>query len=170
MDSGGDKPRPYDILCEGEMKIAIGSDHAGFELKENIKNFLAEKGYEYHDFGAETLDPQDDYPEYGRKAAEAVASGEYDRGIVVCGTGMGMSIAANKVPGIRAVACYDTDMARISRSHNDANILALGGRLVAKELASDIVAVWLETPFSEEERHVRRIKKIREIERAKSIS
>jgi ribose 5-phosphate isomerase B len=152
------------------MKIAIGSDHAGYELKENVKKFLKEKGYEYHDLGAEILDPQDDYPEYGRKVAEAVASGEYDRGIVVCGTGMGISIAANKVPGIRAAICYTTDMARISRAHNDANVLALGGRLVARELASDIVAVWLETPFSEEERHMRRIQQIREIERTESIS
>jgi ribose 5-phosphate isomerase B len=150
------------------MRIAIGSDHAGFELKENVKKFLKEKGYEYHDFGAETLDPQDDYTEYGRKVAEAVASGAYDRGIVACGTGIGMSIVANKVPGIRAAACQSTDMARISREHNNANVLALGGRLLAKELASDIVAVWLETPFSEEERHVRRIEKIREIERAQS--
>jgi ribose 5-phosphate isomerase B len=147
------------------MKIAIGSDHAGFELKENLKKFLKEKGHEYHDFGAETLDPQDDYPEYGRKVAEAVASGEYDRGIVVCGTGMGISIAANKVPGIRAAVCYTTDMARVSRAHNNANVLALGGRLLAKELASDIVSVWLKTPFSEEERHMRRIRKINEIDR-----
>jgi ribose 5-phosphate isomerase B len=148
------------------MRVAIGSDHAGFELKENLKNFLKEKGYDYYDFGAETFDHQDDYPEYGRRVAEAVASGEYDRGIVVCGTGMGISLAANKVPGVRAVACYTTDMARISRAHNDANVLALGGRLIAKELASDIVTAWLETPFSEEERHVRRIQQIGDIERA----
>ncbi len=152
------------------MRIAVGSDHAGFELKEKVKEFLKEKGHKYHDFGAENFDPQDDYPEYGRRVAEAVASGEYDRGIVVCGTGMGISISANKVPGVRAAACYTTDMARISRLHNDANVLALGGRLIAKELASDIVAVWLETPFSGEERHVRRIEQIRNIERSKGIS
>lgn len=87
-----------------KMKIAIGSDHAGFEMKESIKKFLKEKGYEFHDFGSETLDPQDDYPEYSRKVAEAVASGEYDRGILICGTGMGMAISANKVPEIRADA------------------------------------------------------------------
>jgi ribose 5-phosphate isomerase B len=149
------------------MRIAIGSDHAGFELKENVKEFLKEKGYEYHDFGAATLDPQDDYPEYGRKVANAVASGKYDRGIVVCGTGMGISIAANKVPGIRAAVCYRTDMAKISREHNDANVLALGGRLMEKDLASDIVTVWLETPFSGEERHVRRIEQIKDIEETK---
>ena len=147
------------------MKIAIGSDHAGFELKENLKEFLEENGYEYRDLGAEALDPQDDYPDYGRKVGEAVASGDCDRGIVICGTGVGMSIAANKVPGIRAAVCYSTDMGRVSREHNDANILALGGRILAKELAWDIVAVWLQTPFSGEERHLRRIEKIREIER-----
>ena len=149
------------------MRIAIGSDHAGFELKEDVKKFLEGKGYEYRDFGAEVFDPQDDYPVYGRKVAEAVASGKYDRGIVVCGTGMGIGIAANKVLGIRAVACYTTDMAKISREHNDANVLALGGRLLAKELAWDIVAVWLETPFSEEERHKRRIRQIRDIEKVR---
>ena len=142
------------------MKIAIGSDHAGFELKENLKKLLADRGYEYHDLGAETFDPQDDYPEYGRRVAEAVASGEYDRGIIICGTGMGISIVANKVPGVRAAACYTTDMAKISRMHNDANILALGGRITAKEIALDIALTWLETPFSGKERHVRRIRQI----------
>lgn len=146
------------------MKIAIGSDHAGFKMKEDIKKLLRENGYEYHDFGAETLDPQDDYPQYSRNVAEAVASGEYDRGMLVCGTGIGMAMSANKVPGIRAAACYDTDMAKVSRSHNNANVLALGGRLTASDLASDIVSVWLETPFSEEERHKRRLEKVRDIE------
>ena len=148
------------------MKIAVGSDHAGFELKESVKKFLKGKGYKYHDFGAETFDSQDDYPVYGRRVGEAVASGEYDRGIIVCGTGMGVSIAANKVPGIRAANCHSPDMARISRAHNDANVLALGGRLLAKELAWDIIAAWLETPFSGEERHKRRIEQIRDIEKS----
>jgi ribose 5-phosphate isomerase B len=152
------------------MKIAVGSDHAGFELKESMKEFLKESGYEYHDFGAKDFDPQDDYPEYGRMVAEAVASGKYDRGIVVCGTGMGIAISANKVPGIRAAACYDTEMAQISREHNDANVLALGGRVVTKKLASDIVSVWLETPFSGEERHIRRINMIRKIEENNSVT
>lgn len=150
------------------MKIAIGSDHAGFELKESLKKVLEDNGYEYKDFGAEKLDPQDDYPVYGRKVAKAVASGEYDRGIIVCGTGMGMSIAANKVPGIRAATCYSTDMARISRTHNNANVLALGGRIITKELASDIASVWLNTPFSGEERHKRRLKQISDIEKAEA--
>ena len=121
-------------------------------MKESLKRFLKEKGYEYHDFGAEAFDSQDDYPVYGRKVGEAVASGEYDRGIVICGTGMGISIAANKVQGIRAAVCHNTEVARVSRAHNDANVLALGGRLLAKELAWDIVSAWLETPFSGEER------------------
>ncbi len=144
------------------MKIAIGSDHAGFDLKENLKRLLKEKGYECHDLGAETFDPQDDYPKFGRKVAAAVASGEYDRGIVMCGTGMGISISANKVPGVRAAVCYSTDMARISRAHNDANVLALGGRIVAKELALDIATTWLETEFCGEERHARRIRQLEE--------
>jgi RpiB/LacA/LacB family sugar-phosphate isomerase len=149
---------------EVSMKIAIGSDHAGFELKESVKKILKEKGYEYEDLGAEKLDPQDDYNEYGQKVANGVASGKYDRGILVCGTGMGMTMVANKVPGIRATACYDTNMARMSRLHNDSNVLTLGGRLTEKEQASDIVTVWLETPFSEEERHKRRLKKIKNME------
>jgi len=146
------------------MKIAIGSDHAGFQLKEEVKKFLKDKGYEYEDVGAKTLDPNDDYPEYGQKVAEAVASGKYDRGIAICGTGIGISIAANKVPGIRAAVSYNTEMAKISRLHNDANVLALGGRIKTEESPLDIVGVWLDTPFSGEERHERRIKQIKEIE------
>jgi len=147
------------------MKIAIGSDHAGYELKEEVKKILKEKGYEYTDLGAESIDPKDDYPEYGKKVAEAVASGKYDRGIAICGTGIGISIAANKVPGIRAAVSYNTEMAKISRLHNDANVLALGGRVKTDEPVSDILSVWLETPFSGDERHERRINQIKEIER-----
>jgi RpiB/LacA/LacB family sugar-phosphate isomerase len=146
------------------MKIAIGSDHAGFELKERVKEFLKEKGYEYDDLGAEILDPQDDYPEYGRKVGEAVVSGEYERGIIVCGTGIGIAMAANKVPGVRAAPCNNTELARISREHNDSNVLALSGRMLEERNALDIVSVWLETPFSGAERHVRRIKQLREME------
>ena len=147
------------------MKIAIGSDHAGFELKEEVKKILKEKGYEYTDLGAESIDPKDDYPEYGKKVAEAVASGKYDRGIAICGTGIGISIAANKVHGIRAAVSYNTEMAKISRLHNDANVLALGGRVKTDEPISDILSVWLETPFSGDERHERRINQIKEIEK-----
>ncbi|MEK7395545.1 MAG: ribose 5-phosphate isomerase B [Candidatus Poribacteria bacterium] len=146
------------------MKIAIGSDHAGYELKEEVKKILKEKGYEYTDLGAESIDPKDDYPKYGKKVAEAVASGKYDRGIAICGTGIGISIAANKVSGIRAAVGYNTEMAKVSRLHNDANVLALGGRVKTDEPVSDILSVWLETQFSGDERHERRINQIREIE------
>jgi len=146
------------------MKIAIGSDHAGFEVKESVKKFLKEKGYEFDDLGAENYVSTDDYPVYGERVAKAVAAGDYDRGIVVCGTGIGISISANKVPGIRAAACYNTEMAKISREHNDANVLALGGRTPTDQPASEIVEIWLETPFSEGERHKRRIEQIKEIE------
>ena len=147
------------------MKIAIGSDHAGFETKEEVKKLLKEKGYEFDDLGAVEYDPKDDYPIYGEKVAKAVASGEYDRGIVICGSGIGISISANKVPGTRAAACYNTEMAKISREHNDANILALSGRIKTDQSASEITEVWLETPFSEGERHKRRIEQIEKIER-----
>jgi len=147
------------------LKIAIGSDHAGFELKEEVKKILKEKGYEYTDLGAESIDPKDDYPEYGKKVAEAVASGKYDRGIAICGTGIGISIAANKVSGIRAAVGYNTETAKISRLHNDANVLALGGRVKTDEPISDILSVWLETPFSGDERHERRINQIKEMEK-----
>ena len=146
------------------MKIAIGSDHAGFELKESVKKLLEEKGYEYDDLGAETLDQKDDYPEFGRRVGEAVSSGKYQRGIIVCGTGIGIAISANKVPGIRAAACYNPDMAEISRSHNDANILVLGGRVVGDILALEILRTWLETPF-EGGRHQRRLDLFDDIQR-----
>lgn len=146
------------------MKIAIGSDHAGFELKESLKEFLEKQGHEYSDMGAKTIDPGDDYPIFARKVGEAVASGEYDRGIVVCGTGIGVSISANKVPGIRAAACYTINMAEISRVHNNANVLALGGRITAKQLGRDITKAWLEKSFANGERHNRRISQIDRIE------
>lgn len=148
------------------MKIAIGSDHAGFELKEEVKKFLNEKGYEYDDLGAEKIDPNDDYPEYGKKVGEAVASGKYDRGIVICGTGIGISVAANKVHGVRASTCYTAEMAKMAREHNDSNVLALGGRIKTEEPVLDIVGVWLDTPFSNGERHKRRIEQIKEIEKS----
>lgn len=147
------------------MKIVIGSDHAGFEMKRVIKEHLRGKGYEVYDVGADRYDPDDDYPIYGQRVAEAVASGEYDRGIAICGTGIGISISANKVPGIRAAVCHDTETARISRLHNDANVLALGGRTLDMDTAKSIVDVWLETEFSNEERHIRRINQIREFEK-----
>jgi len=150
-------------LKQEKIKIAIASDHAGLELKEQIKAFLEEVEYQYHDFGTHGSESTD-YPIYGLKVAEAVASGEYDRGILICGTGVGMSIVANKMPGIRAAVCYDTETARIIREHNDTNVLCLGGRVTPAELAKKITEVWLKTPFSGEERHVRRIGQITAIE------
>ena len=144
------------------MKIVIGADHGGLQLKEAIKVQLLEKGYVVEDKG--TFDEQScDYPDYGKAVALAVAAGEADRGILVCGTGIGISISANKVRGIRAALCGDTFSARMSRLHNDANILALGQRVTGAGLALDIVDVWLTTGF-EGGRHAARVEKIMQIE------
>jgi ribose 5-phosphate isomerase B len=141
------------------MRVAIGSDHAGFPLKLEIVKYFNEIGQGYHDFG--TYDTAAcDHPDFARAVAEAVARGEYERGILVCGTGIGMSIAANKVPGVYAALCHDVYSARRSRWHNDANVLCLGGRVIGVGLALEIVEAWLETPFSEGERHLRRNAKI----------
>lgn len=145
------------------MGIAIGSDHAGYQLKEEIIRHLADERLDVVDFGTKQAEPVD-YPDVGVRVAEAVASGEFDRGILVCGSGIGMSITANKVLGIRAALCGDTYCARMSRLHNDANILVLGERTTGVGPALDIVDVWLSTAFPNEERHARRIDKIRQIE------
>ena len=139
--------------------IAIGSDHGGFALKQAVMKHLEKRGLEYKDFGTYS-EESCDYPEYGRMVAEAVASGECERGILICGTGIGISIAANKVPGIRAALCTDCFCAEATRQHNDANILAMGGRVVGEGLALKIVDTFLDTPFSNDERHIRRISKI----------
>jgi len=144
------------------MKIAIASDHGGLELKKEIIRYLEEKNIEYKDFGNFSTESVD-YPDYAFPCAEAVARGEYDRGIIVCGTGIGVSIAANKVRGIRAALCHDTFSARMTRMHNDSNVLTMGGRVVGPGLAIDIVDVWLNTEF-EGGRHKRRIEKIAEYE------
>lgn len=142
--------------------IGIGSDHAGFALKGEIIKFLKDKGFEVEDFG--TCGSQSvDYPDYGLAVAEAVKDGKCEKGIIVCGTGIGISIAANKVPGIRAALCTDGFMARMSREHNDANILALGERIVGTGLALDIVETWLNTEFLGG-RHQSRVEKITKIE------
>jgi len=139
--------------------IAIGSDHGGYALKQEIMAHLDKRGLAYKDFGSYS-EKSCDYPEYGKAVAHAVADGEYECGILICGTGIGISIAANKVPGIRAALCTDCFMAEATRLHNDANILALGGRVVGAGLALKIVDTFLDTPFSNEERHIRRIKGI----------
>ena len=145
------------------MKIAIASDHAGFEMKEIMKLFLKGLRHDVKDFGTDSMKPVD-YPDFALKVACAVAKKKYERGILFCSTGLGMSIAANKVNGIRAVLCYDTETARLSREHNDANILTIGARMISIEDVKGIIKVWLKTDFLGE-RHLTRIEKIREIEK-----
>ncbi len=144
------------------MKIGIGSDHGGYDLKMFIGEYLKEKEFEVVDYGTHSTESVD-YPEYGQKVAEAVAKQEVDLGIVFCGTGLGISMAANKVKGIRAAVVSEEFSARMARAHNNANVLALGGRVVGKDLAKSIVDAFLETPF-EGGRHQRRIDKIMLIE------
>lgn len=144
------------------MKIGIGSDHGGFELKEYIKEYLDREGISYIDYGTNSIESVD-YPDYGKKVSEAVISKKVDKAIVICGTGIGISIACNKVKGIRCALCGDTYSARMSREHNDANILALGGRVIGRDLALEIVSIWLKTKF-EGGRHEKRVEKISEIE------
>lgn len=144
------------------MKIATASDHAGYELKKGIIAYLSEKGINYEDFGCGP-DEKVDYVDYAEKAIKRVSSGEYDRAILVCGTGLGMAIVANKHKGIRATPCLDDYSAEMSRRHNDSNCLTLGGRIVPLDEALSVVRIWLETEF-EGERHQRRIDKIFDIE------
>jgi len=146
------------------MKIALGADHAGFHLKESLKGLLEERGLSYHDFGCDSP-AETDYPDFAKQVGLAVARGAAQRGIIICGTGIGSCIAANKIPGVRAALCHETFTAIASRSHNDANVLCLGGRVLGERLARHIVEAWLDTDFSGEERHRRRLGKIREMER-----
>lgn len=139
--------------------IAIGSDHGGFELKEKLMEHLSEIGLEYKDFGTYSS-ASCDYPVYAKAVANAVASGECDRGIIICGTGIGVSITANKVRGIRAALCGDCFSAEATRQHNDANVLCMGARAVGEGLALKIADTFLDTPFSNDERHIRRISMI----------
>lgn len=141
--------------------IGLGSDQAGYALKQEIIQYLEKKGLEYKDYGSYDEQPCD-YPVYGKKVAEAVASGECKKGILICGTGIGISISANKVKGIRAALCSDCFSAEATRLHNDANIVAMGARVVGPGLAVKIVDTFLNTPFSGEERHKRRISLIEE--------
>lgn len=145
------------------MRIAIGADHAGFRLKGEIARLLNELGHPYHDFGAYD-DALSDYPDFARLVAQAVAGGDFERGVLVCGNGVGVCITANKIAGIRAALCHDTLSARQSVEHDDANILCLGERIIGPELALEIVRVWLVATFSGKERYRRRLEKIREIE------
>jgi ribose 5-phosphate isomerase B len=143
----------------GEDKtIIIGSDHAGYDLKEKLKSYLIEKGYEVEDAGT-TSEISVNYVDYGKKVAEAVSSGRVPRGILICGTGIGMSMVANRYKNVRAALCSDLFSAKMSRLHNDANILALGGRIIGDILAFELVQTWLSTEF-EGGRHLERIKKL----------
>ena len=139
--------------------LAIGSDHGGYALKQAIMKHLEARGLSYKDYGTYS-EASCDYPDFGRAVALAVANGEAEYGIIICGTGIGISITANKVPGIRAALCGDCFSAEATRSHNDANVLALGARVVGEGLAIKIVDTFLDTPFSHDERHIRRIQKI----------
>ena len=145
------------------MRIALGSDHAGVWLKSRMVKALDDRRLDYHDFGPSTNAPVD-YPDYAVRVAEAVASGQFDRGILMCGTGIGMAIAANKGSGIRAASVSDTDGARLSREHNNANILTLGARMLTVEQAVAIVETFLETSFGKG-RHQRRVDKIMALEK-----
>nr|WP_255572125.1 MULTISPECIES: ribose 5-phosphate isomerase B [Anoxybacillus] len=140
------------------VKVAIASDHGGIRIREEIKKLMDEMGIEYTDFGCE-CETSVDYPDYALPVAQKVASGEFDRGILICGTGIGMSIAANKVKGIRCALVHDVFSAKATREHNDSNILAMGERVIGPGLAREIAKVWLTTPF-EGGRHEKRIQKI----------
>ncbi|NCO41996.1 MAG: ribose 5-phosphate isomerase B [Armatimonadetes bacterium CG_4_10_14_3_um_filter_66_18] len=145
------------------MKIAIGSDHAGFVLKEHLRALVSSLGHEVDDFGCYSCESVD-YPDVSLAVARSVAAGRFDRGILVCGSGQGTCIAANKIQGIRATLCNDLYAATYTRSHNDANVMTLGERIVGPGLAEAIVATWLATEFSGDARHQRRIDKIHEAE------
>ncbi|GHV78832.1 ribose 5-phosphate isomerase B [Spirochaetia bacterium] len=143
--------------------VALASDHGGFELKNEIARYLAELNLPFKDFGTAT-NARAEYPKYGYLAAKAVSSGECDRGIIICGTGVGMSLAANKVKGIRCVNCTDCYTAMLSRQHNNTNMLALGGRVLGPDLAKLIVKIWLETEFERGGRHEQRVDMVMKIE------
>jgi ribose 5-phosphate isomerase B len=145
------------------MKIAIGADHAGFEIKQRLLPLLRDAGYDVTDFGTDST-ASVDYPDYATRVAQHVAAGEFERGILICGTGLGMCITANKVVGVRAVTVHDAFSAVETRRHNDSNILTLGGRVVGIGLAWEVVRLWLATPFAGGERHERRLEKIRALE------
>ncbi len=146
------------------MKISVGCDHGALDLKNKVVSHLEKRGFEVVDFGTYTLDSCD-YPEFAAAAAKAVASGECEKGIVLCTTGIGVSITANKVKGIRCALLSDTMTARLTREHNDTNMMALGAGVVGPNLALEIVDTWLDTPFSGEARHQRRIDKLMELEK-----
>jgi len=150
------------LRLANKLRFALGADHAGFALKEKVRDYLVRAGHEVDDQGPATPDPVD-YPDFAEKVATRVAARQADFGVLVCGTGVGVAIAANKVPGIRAATCNDTLCAYFARAHNDANVLALGGRLADEATAQKIIDTWIVTPF-QGGRHQRRVEKIADID------
>ena len=146
------------------MRVAIGADHGGYALKDEVKQFLQSLGHEMIDVGAHTLDPADDFPDFTRPLAESVASGQADRGIMICGSGVGASVAANKVRGIRASVCHDTYSAHQGVEHDDMNVLCLGARIVGIELARELTGAFLSAEYVPEERFQRRLDKVLDME------
>ncbi len=143
-------------MDEKKEKIVIAADHAGFETKEHVKEYLRRHGFEVEDLSAPTLDPADDYPVFGFKVARSIASGRYSQGILMCGTGIGISIAANRYKGVRAALCTSPEMATMARQHNDANVLVVGGRTTGMEMVDEILDAWFRSSFGRE-RHARRV-------------
>ena len=146
------------------MRIAVGADHNGYALKQTIAGLLKSMGHEVSDVGAHAIDPLDDYPDFAGALARTVASGEAERGVMVCGSGVGASVAANKVRGVRAAVCHDTYSAHQGVEHDDMNVLCLGARIVGEEVAREAVQAFVSATFSNEERHRRRLEKVLEIE------
>jgi RpiB/LacA/LacB family sugar-phosphate isomerase len=146
------------------MKVAIGSDHAGFDLKINMINYVEDLGHEVKDVGTNSRDPVD-YPDFAEAVAEAILSGGAERGILICGSGVGASVAANKIPGIRAAVCHDIYSAHQGVEHDDMNVVVIGARIVGVELAREIMVAFLGAVFSGEERHVRRLNKVKALEK-----
>ena len=147
------------------MRIAVGADHAGYNLKELLVSWLKESGYEIDDLGAAQLDPSDDYPDLALPVAQAISSGEADRGIIICGSGVGASMVANKVPGVRACLCHDTYSSHQGGEHDDMNVLCLGGRIVGEDLSKEIVTSFLRATFIPAPRFQRRLDKLLSIEK-----
>src|SRR5438093_2570777 len=147
------------------MLVAVGADHAGFSLKQDLVAYLKELGHEVQDVGAHRPDPNDDYPDYAQAVAEAIVNGQTERGVLICGSGVGASVAANKIPGIRAGLCHDVYSAHQGVEHDNANLLVLGSRVIGVETARELVKAFLSARFSSEERHQRRVGKIADIER-----
>ena len=146
------------------MKIAIGADHAGYELKEKLKDYMKSEGYDVVDLGPNEYEPGDDYPMYAAPVARMVGDGEVERGVLVCDSGIGVDIVANKISGVRSALVHDEELAKLTRMHNNTNVLSLGAMFVDDEKAKRIVKNWLETDFSHGDRHVRRINEIEELE------